>query len=56
MTATTTAATASAVAALQALMALPNWEQVATTYIGNAELLDDLLDDLSRATWEELAD
>ena len=55
MPATTTAATAAAVAALQALMALPNWETVATTYIGNAELLDDLLEDLKSTTWEEIA-
>jgi hypothetical protein len=45
-----------ALAALQTLMSLPGWEDVATTYLGNHELLSDLADDLTRATWEELTD
>jgi hypothetical protein len=45
-----------ALAALQTLMSLPGWEAVATTYIGDHELLSDLADDLTRATWEELTD
>jgi len=55
MPATTTQDTMLATEALQTLMSLPGWQRVAATYIGNPELLNDLFDDLSRATWEEIA-
>ena len=47
--------TETALQAIAALQALPNWAEIAAIYGGVAEHLADLADDLSRQSWEELA-
>jgi hypothetical protein len=54
MATTTTTATEQARKALQTLQSLPNWDKIATIYIGDPQLLQDLADDLENGSWEEL--
>jgi hypothetical protein len=48
--------TAQALLALSLLRSLPNWAAIAETYGDIDGHLDDLVDDLSRYPWGELAD
>ena len=47
--------TETALQAIAALQALPNWAEIAAVYGGIADHLDDLADDLTRSDWSELA-
>ena len=47
--------TETALQAIAALQALPDWAEIAAVYGDAAEPLADLADDLTRFPWEELA-